>query len=67
MRWVVVVAILFGAAGARAQDVEPAPAPEATTAKSAQAGMFLPLTLAPRVDSQQAFVTALSAYDGARN
>lgn len=31
--------------------------------KSAQAGMFLPLTEAPRTDTQRAFATALGGYD----
>ncbi|MFI5308632.1 MAG: hypothetical protein ACHQ53_14830 [Polyangiales bacterium] len=33
------------------------------TAESAQAGMFLPYTIAPRTDSQRAFALVLSGYD----
>src|SRR5262244_1191795 len=61
--------LLGGAIGtARAQDL-----PEEQTERndvaerSAQAGMFLPLTLAPRVDSQAAYVKMFSGYDSARH
>jgi hypothetical protein len=37
------------------------------TSDSAQAGMFLPFSEAPRTDSARAFTTALGGYDGARN
>jgi hypothetical protein len=37
------------------------------TADSAQAGMFLPFTEAPRTDSARAFATTLGGYDGARD
>ncbi|HMI89992.1 MAG TPA: hypothetical protein VK509_01455 [Polyangiales bacterium] len=37
------------------------------TARSAQAGMFLPFTEAPRTDTQRAFAAALGGYDGARD
>lgn len=39
---------------------------EERTANAAQAGMFLPLTEAPRTDTQRAFGTALGGYEGAR-
>lgn len=37
------------------------------TAAASSAGMFLPLTEAPRTDTQRAFGTALGGYDGARD
>jgi hypothetical protein len=37
------------------------------TARSAQAGMFLPFTEAPRTDTQRAFASAQGGYDGARD
>lgn len=37
-----------------------------TAARSADSGMFLPLTLAPRTDGQRAMVRVLGGYDGAR-
>ncbi len=40
--------------------------PAETAARSAQAGMFLPYTMAARTDSQRAFVLALGGYDQAR-
>jgi hypothetical protein len=39
---------------------------EERTAAAAQAGMFLPFTEAPRVDTQRAFATAQGGYEGAR-
>jgi hypothetical protein len=39
---------------------------QSPTERSADAGMFLPLTMAPRTDSQRAFALALGGYDGAR-
>jgi hypothetical protein len=46
--------------------VSPTDAPVERAAESARAGMFLPLTLAPRVDSQRAFGVARGGYDSAR-
>jgi hypothetical protein len=43
-----------------------AQSPEERSAQSARAGMFLPYTMAPRVDSQRAFALALGGYDQAR-
>lgn len=37
-----------------------------TAARSGEAGMFLPLTLSPRTDSQRGIVRALGGYDSAR-
>jgi hypothetical protein len=55
-----------GATGsARAQD-EQEEKPRIPAARSAEAGEFLPFTLASRVDSQRAFVTTLGGYDSAR-
>lgn len=39
---------------------------EERTAGAAQAGMFLPFTEAPRIDTQRAFGTAQGGYEGAR-
>src|SRR5262249_27250573 len=50
---------------ARAQD-EQETKPRIPAARSAEAGEFLPFTLASRVDSQRAFVTTLGGYDSAR-
>src|SRR5262245_34755712 len=44
----------------------PAPKAESTAAASAEAGMFLPTTIAPRVDSQRGYVRMLGGYDSAR-
>jgi hypothetical protein len=52
-------------APAAAQDVEEPAQPERAT-RSAEAGMFLPLTLAPRTDSQAAFAVLLTGYDAGR-
>jgi hypothetical protein len=38
---------------------------DAPAAEAARAGMFLPLTDAPRTDSARAFILALGGYDGA--
>jgi hypothetical protein len=40
--------------------------PEGRAARSAEAGMFLPYTMAPRTDSQRAFAFVLGGYDSPR-
>lgn len=40
---------------------------ENRAAQAARAGMFLPLTEAPRTDSARAFLIALGGYDGAKD
>src|SRR5262249_53676364 len=55
---------LLGARPGWAQDAEQPPAH--STARSAEAGIFLPLTLGSRVGDQSAYVTTLSGYDAAR-
>jgi len=66
VRGLCVLCFLSWPLSATAQDVEPAPASDQTARQSAEAGMFLPFTLAPRVDSQTAFVVVGSGYDSAR-
>ena len=51
----------------RSDDDTGAPTAEERTAGGASAGMFLPLTEAPRTDTQRACGTALGGYDGARD
>lgn len=65
LAYVLATAGLLGPSAALGQDLEPTPAPGGAT-RSAEAGMFLPFTLASRVDTQAAFVTTLSGYDSAR-
>ena len=63
-----VAAWLVAGAPARAQDHrdgEPAASVEPASV-SAAAGMFLPTLIAPRVDSQTAFMRTLGGYDSAR-
>jgi hypothetical protein len=60
----VLCATLLGAHPSWAQDTEQPPAH--STARSAEAGIFLPLTLGSRVGDQSAYVTTLSGYDSAR-
>src|SRR5262245_46837714 len=62
LAYLLATAGLLGPSAALGQDVEPTPAPGGAT-RSAEAGMFLPFTLASRVDTQAAFVTTLSGYD----
>src|SRR5689334_608199 len=46
---------------------EPAKVPyKERASESAKAGMFLPLSMAPRTDSQRAFVKAAGGYDSVR-
>jgi hypothetical protein len=67
LRWIALANVWWVAhGGARAQDtVEPVASPS-TAAVSGEAGMFLPTTIAPRVDSQRGFVRALGGYDSAQ-
>ena len=60
----VLLATLVGARSGWAQDVEQPPTP--TTARSAESGIFLPLTLGSRVGGESAYVTSMSGYDSAR-
>lgn len=54
------------AAAQQAQDETPAVPGPSSAAVSAEAGQFLPNTIAPRVDSQRGFVRAFGGYDSAR-
>lgn len=58
--------LLVKRAVAQAPAETPAPKVESTAAVSAGAGMFLPTTIAPRVDSQRGYVRMLGGYDSAR-
>lgn len=58
--------LLVGRAVAQAPAETPAPKLESSSAVSAGAGMFLPTTIAPRVDSQRGYVRMLGGYDSAR-
>jgi hypothetical protein len=51
---------------AQAHDDAETQPPESTAAVSGEAGMFLPTTIAARVDSQKGYVRALGGYDSAR-
>src|SRR5262249_61094967 len=64
LAYVLATAGLLGPSAALGQDVEPTPAPGGAT-RSAEAGMFLPFTLASRGDTPAAFVTTLSGYHSA--
>lgn len=68
--------LLLSSATASAQAAAaPSPSPSdngerhgtSRTSDSAQAGMFLPFTEAPRTDSSRAFATALGGFDSARS
>src|SRR6185436_1968599 len=61
----VLVFVLAGAAHASAQQDEGTASGPATE-RAAQAGMFLPYTIAPRTDSQRAFAFVLGGYDTPR-
>lgn len=50
----------------QAQDETPPEKEPSSAAVSAEAGQFLPTTIAPRVDSQRGFVRAFGGYDSAR-
>src|SRR5262249_12068961 len=62
----VFVAVVAFSGWAWGQDIEPETQPPPAAA-SAEAGEFLPFTLASRVDTQRAFVTTLGGYDSARS
>lgn len=65
----VVASALLATSIASAQQGQDQPETEpglSTAALSAEAGQFLPLTLAPRVDSQRGYMRALGGYDSAR-
>jgi len=55
-----------GRAAAQAREAYDDPDLEARAAAGARAGMFLPLTEAPRTDTQRAFASTLAGYDAAR-
>jgi hypothetical protein len=66
---VLVLVIAIGSAGrarAQAHDDAQASRSENRAAVSAEAGMFLPATIAARTDSQTGYVRALGGYDSAR-
>jgi hypothetical protein len=52
--------------GVRAQDDQTSSRDAGAASRSAEAGMFLPLSMAPRTDSQTAFLNSYGGYDSAR-
>jgi hypothetical protein len=66
---IVLASALFATSSAAAQQTQDQPEAEpgpSTAAISAEAGQYLPLTNAPRVDSQRGYVRALGGFDSAR-
>jgi hypothetical protein len=66
---IVFASAMFATSSAAAQQTQDQPEPEpgpSTAALSAEAGQYLPLTIAPRVDSQRGYVRALGGFDSAR-